>query len=111
MLNVGDYKLCKTINENTLKKLGFKFGKFRKDVYKDIISFHIHIDPESGQWDYEVISSNIDSLYPGYYNRSLGVNKVVDEIDTEIDRIMDGKEKKKIFKRKRKRGKINGNKL
>ena len=109
MLNVDDYKLCKTINENTIKKLGFKFGKFRRDVYKDIISFHVHIESESGRWDYEVISSNTDSLYSAYYNRSFGVNKVVDEIDEEITKIMDEFVKKKIFKRKRKKGKSNGN--
>ena len=101
MLNVDDYKLNKNISENTLKKVGFKFGTVKRNIYKDIISFVMHIDNETGNWDYEVISSNTDSPYASYYNRTFGKNNVVQDLDNEITKIMDELVHNKIFRKRR----------
>lgn len=96
-MTVADYKVNKNIDENKLNKNGFKYGTFRRFVYKNIIQFVIHIDLENMDWDFQVCDVNHNSYYMAYYNRQYGKNEIINIIDKQIEKIINELEKNKIL--------------
>lgn len=97
MIAITDYKVNKSIDENILNKNGFRYGTYKKFIYKDIIQFVVHIDLETHDWDYQVYDINHNSYYMAYYNRQYGKNEVVDIIDKKMNEIITELEKNKIL--------------
>lgn len=98
-MTVTDYKVNKNIDENILNKNGFRYGTYKKFIYKDIIQFIAHIDLENMDWDFQVYDVNHNSYYMAYYNRQYGKNEVVGIIDKKISEIMNELENNKILTR------------
>lgn len=97
MINLHDYKPRKNITDKQLANNGFRGGKFRCWIYKNLIQLQIEIDPEESWWSYKICMANGDDIYAAYYDRKYGVNKVVEEIDVTFEKIMEEMIKAKIF--------------
>ena len=97
MINLRDYKLRKGLTEKQLANNGFRGGKFRCWIYKNLIQLQIEVDLEDSWWTYRICDANTDRLYSSYYDREYGVNRVVEEIDKTFEKIMDEMITAKIF--------------
>lgn len=99
MLDLNNYQLVADLSNSKLRKNGFSFGCYRRNVYKDTIEFRLYIDLEEQDVFYQVFDSDHNQLYVPYYNREYGNNKIVKEIDRKINRIIKTMVNKKVLKK------------
>lgn len=95
------YKLCTNITQDKFNKAGFKHHIYKCDLYKNLITILITIEPESDWWTYQVLDADTNSLYIPYYNRLTGKNDLVTKIDRKVNNIFRNLEAYEIFTKER----------
>lgn len=97
MYKLENLKLNKHLTNKDLESIGFKKGKYRKHIFKDLIDFEIGVNLEDHEWYYQVLDNCNNTLYTPYYNRLFGENKVVEQLDKEIQRVVSRLKRNKLF--------------
>ena len=99
MISLYDkYALKKNITERKLRAAGFINHKYRCYLFKDIIELQLYIQPEKNMmWMYEIVDDDYDEVYKAYYDRELGRNEVVKEVDRKLDKVFKTFIKYEIF--------------
>lgn len=78
------YKLQKGLTNTILKEYGFRNGKYRVNLYKNLIYLIVCIDLTDNWWTYQVCNEDCNTLYIPYYNRLYGNNELVKKLDKKI---------------------------
>lgn len=101
-MNKGDYKLNHSVTEKQLHNFGFRNNTYKTNVYKDLIQLVIKVDMECNWWNYMVICTDTNELYPAYYDRSYGKNSFISGIEYKINKIIKQMESEHILCRSKK---------
>lgn len=91
------YKLKEGLTNTILKENGFRNGKYRVNLYKNLIYLIISVDLTDNWWTYQVCNEDCSTLYMPYYNRLYGHNDLVKKLDRKIRKIFN--EMTSIFQR------------
>lgn len=78
------YKLQEGLTNSVLKEYGFRNGKYRTNLYKDLIYLVVFVDLADNWWTYQVCNEDCNTLYIPYYNRLYGNNELVKKLDRKI---------------------------